>query len=176
MKLAARRGFLQIAVRQREPVGRRLKSAYNKASKEAWRRTGEYFHEHLRDERFTPEHAAKAGYSRRKGEGLPRGSRAFARSYYGRKLRSDAGGGRGKANPLVFSGDTRRNVATQYRVSSTSKGARVTYRGARVLNFKHPKSRIRMTDEFRRLLPDEVTTLARVYDDALDHLLSSQSN
>lgn len=174
--IALRRGYLAIEVRQREPIGRGLKRAFNEAAKKAWTETAQYFHDHFRDERFTPEHAVKAGYAKRRGQGLTPGSKEFKRSYYGRKLASDRGGGYGKANPLVFSGVTRRAVQTQYRIAATSKGGKVRYAGARALNFRNPNSRIRMNEEFRRLLPEEARRLADVYDSALDTYLKQTEN
>lgn len=174
--IAKRRGYLSISVRERGKTPRGMKKAFNAASKQAWADTAEHFHDHMRDARFTPEHGREAGYAARKGELQPRGTKAFKRSYYGRKLNSKRGGGIGEANPLESTGETRRNVATQYRISSTSKGARIRYIGARKLNFRHPKSRIRMTDEFRRLLDSERIQLASVYDSALDRYLAAETN
>lgn len=174
--IAKRRGYLAIEIRERGLQPRGMRRAFNAASKQAWADTAQHFHDYMRDERFTPEHARAAGYAARKGELQPPGTKAFNRSYYGRKLRSKRGGGVGKANPLESSGETRRNVATQYRITTTSKRARISYSGARTLNFRHPKSRIRMGDEFRRLLDTERVQLASVYDSALDRYLAAETN
>ncbi|GAA5510052.1 hypothetical protein Rcae01_05558 [Novipirellula caenicola] len=166
-RVAAKRGYLAIGIRDRGPIGRGLKKAYNDASKKAWHATAVYFHEHLREKRFTPEHAKAAGYHARKGENLDPNSKAFRKSYYGRKLRSKFGGGRGVANPLIWTGATYRAMRSA-SVTSTSKRGRVAYRGASKFSFRHPRSRIRMHDEFRRLLASEIQELARVYDTHLD--------
>ncbi|EMI17785.1 hypothetical protein RMSM_05311 [Rhodopirellula maiorica SM1] len=165
--IAATRGYLAIGIRDRGPIEHGLKKAYNEASKKAWAATAIYFHEHLRERRFTPEHAQAAGYHARKGEQLDRNSKAFHKSYYGRKLNSKFGGGRGVANPLMWTGDTFRKMK-QASITSTSKRGRVAYRGGSKFSFRHPRSRIRMHDEFRRLLASEIQELARVYDTHLD--------
>lgn len=166
-------GYLSVIITDRGVTPRGLRRAFNTASKQAWEETGNYFHEHYRDERFTPEHAEAAGYLKRKGQLQPPGSKAFRKSYYGRKLNSDRGGGVGKANPLVSSGETRRSVATQYNITATRHGARIAYAGARKLNYRHPASQIRMNQEFRRLLESERVQLGRTYDTALDRLLAA---
>lgn len=171
--IAHRRGYMAIRVRDRGNTPRGMKRAFNNASKQAWYDTAVYFHRHLRDKRFTPEHARKAGYSARKGQNLPRGSKRFKRSYFGRKLLSKFGGGYGKADPLVWSGDTRRAVQ-RGNASSTSKGGKMAYAGARVFNYRLRKSRIRMNEEFRRFTPDEVIELANYYDNQLDHYLKAE--
>ena len=153
-RVAARRGYMAIAIRERGNVPRAMKKAFNAASKQVWEDTASYFHAHKRDDRFTPEHAQKAGYSARKGQLLPHGTKRFKRSYYGRKLASKHGGGRGKADPLVFSGETRRAVRS-VKISSTSKGGRAAYAGARVFKYRLRNSRIRMSEEFRRIIPEE---------------------
>lgn len=169
-KIAAKRGYMAIGIRQRGPIGRGMRKAVNAASKVAWHKTAEYFHLYLRDERFTEEHARAAGYTLRKGEGQPRGSKAFARSYTGRKLRSQ-----GHTRPLEFTGDTRRAMNLGFNIKSTSKGGRVAYRSASKFSFRHPKSQIRMSEEFRRLLPSEVAELGRIYDDELDKGLAKET-
>lgn len=173
-KIAARRGYMAVRVRSRGPVGRGRKKAFNAASKQAWKETATYFHSHLRDKRFTASHAAAAGYTQRKGEGQPRGSKSFRRSYYGRKFASKYGGGRGQALPLFWTGDTKRKMRSA-NITSTSKGGKAAYRGASKFSFRHPKSRVRMNEEFRRILPDEIQLLAEVYDESLDRHWTDQS-
>ena len=162
-----------VGIRERQPLAKGLRRAFNAASKLAWEHTGQYFHDELRDLRFTPEHAQEAGYFKRKGEGQAVGSKAFKRSYQGKKFYSpNRGGGRNQANPLEDSGETRDLVRTNYRVQATSKRVEVRYPGARKLNFRNPRSRIRMNEEFKRLTDRELTLLARVYDDKLDEILN----
>lgn len=162
-----------VGIRERQPLAKGMKRAFNEQSKKAWEHTGEYFHDNLRDKRFTPEHAEEAGYYKRKGQGQPVGSKAFNRNYYGRKFYSpNRGGGRNMANPLEDTGETRGLVRTNYRVEATRNKVEIRYPGARKLNFRNPRSRIRMNEEFKRLTDRELTLLARIYDDELDRLLN----
>lgn len=168
-KIAARRGFMAITVRERGNTPRGMKKAFNVASKQSWEDTAVHFHSHLRDKRFEPEHAAKARYAARKGQ-----LQSPKTGYYARKLRDPRlGGGPGKANPLEFTGKTRRAVRSA-RISSTSKSGKAAYSGANVFNYRHPKSRIRMNEEFRRITSDEAIELANVYDRQLDDHLKTQ--
>lgn len=158
----------RVGVREREPIAKGLRRAYNAASAEAWEETAQHFHREMRDDRFTQRHAEEAGYYRRKGQAQPIGSKAFRSSYHGRKYYArDRGGGPNQANPMENTGATRRAVQ-QANISSTRYGAKVSYPGARVFNFRHPRSQIRMNEEFRRLTDREARKLAEVYDAGLD--------
>lgn len=157
-------------IRNRGPTPRNLRKAMTAAKRVAWRETGEYFHDQFRDNRFTPEHAKEAQYYKRKGENLPFGSKGWARSYTGRKFAKF-----GHTNPLEFSGETRKAVASA-NITATTKGVKVAYAGARKLNFQHPKSRIKPNEEFMRVTRDEVEQLARVFDNSLDRALLQSEN
>lgn len=161
-QVAAKRGYLAIGLRDRGPIGRGLKSSFNAASKTSWHRTTVHFHATMRENRFDPAHQQAAGFAQRKGQGLPKGSKAYNRSYTGRKEKRF-----GHTRALEFTGDTRRAIKSA-RISSTSKGGKASYSGASKFSFRHPRSRIRMQDEFRRILPDEANELAQVYDGHLD--------
>ncbi len=139
-----------------------MKSAFNAASKTAWYAAALHFHTEFRDRRFEEDHQRAAGFALRKGQGMARGSKAYRRSYTGRKEAR-----RGHTRALEFTGDTRKAVRSA-SISSTSNRGRAAYRGASKFSFRHPKSRIRMQDEFRRLLDSEITELAEVYDRELD--------
>lgn len=152
-----------IKITDRGPTPRKLLAVHNKASKAAWSQTGVRFHQDFRDLRFRPDHARRAGYYKRKGEGQPFGSVKWKRSYMGQKYRKY-----GHQRPLEFSGETRRAIASMPTLSSTSTSTKVRYAGARKFNFRHPKSRINMAEEFRRILPDEANSLARTYDRQLN--------
>lgn len=149
-----------------EQVGKRV---LNAVLKEAWFDAGRYFHEHFRDLRFTREHALKAGYTKRKGEGLP--DKQFKRSYTGRKFRQF-----GHTRPLEFTGDTRRAVKMA-NISSTSSGAKVAYAGARVFNYHNPLSdpAMNLAEEFRKILPEEAEQLAMILDQGMYRLNDSQT-
>jgi hypothetical protein len=154
--------LITIQVRDRGATPRGMKRVFNAAQKEAWRDVAWEFHANYRDKRFTPEHAIAAGYTRRKGEMIPRDTKAFRQSYIGRKLRMF-----GHTNPLQFTGDTRRAVKFA-SVSSTSKGGKAAYSGARVFNFRPPRSKVRMAEEFRRITPQEAIELGKYFDERLD--------
>ncbi len=146
------------------------KKAIRASLKEAWYEAGIYFHTHLRDKRFTKEHAKKAGYTPRKGEasaGVANyygNSKAFMKSYTGRKLKKF-----GHTRPLEFSGTARRLVRTA-SISSTSNGSRVRYPGARVFNYKNPFSNpaMNLNLEFRTILPEEAEQIGRDMNDRID--------
>lgn len=109
--------------------------------------------------RYMPQHFEESafqryGYYQRKGMGLAADSRAFRRSYTGRKIRKT-----GANRPLVFTGETFA-LARLLKLRVTSKQARVIL--PQGLNRKHPKSRISMRDEVTRLNPDEVRALLDV--------------
>jgi hypothetical protein len=133
-------------------VPRALRTLHNQATKATWQATGTEFHVKFRDRRFTNAHASAAQFAPRKGE---QGSGvSFARSYTGKKLKKY-----GHTRPLELTGETRRAV-TMATISGTSKGVKVAYPGARKFNYQNPNSNIRMADEFRRVIPSEVNSLA----------------
>lgn len=148
----------RITIKERGAVPRRMMKAHNAAAKTAWFSAGKLFHEAMRDARFTAEHARKAGYDKRKGEESGIDTKAFFRSYTGRKIRKW-----GHRRPLEWSGETRRKVRYA-NINNTSKGCRVAYPGASKLNFRPKGGRINMADEFRRLLPTEIDKLAAGFD------------
>lgn len=143
----------KITITERGAVPRRLQGAYNRAGKAAWSETGIYYHVNLRPKRFTKVHGDKAGYRKRSGENLPYGTRAFWRSYYGRKIRE-----KHTTAPFVWSGRSRQAMQMA-RIVGARNLARVSYSGARVFNY-NPW----MNAEFRKILPEEATELARKFD------------
>lgn len=158
---AAKRGYMGIKVKSRGSVGKNLRKAYPAASKQAWIEVGKFYHEHMRDKRFTPAHARAAKYALRAGQLIPKSNKLFRRFYYGKKWASPShGGGPERADPLVFTGRTRRAVRSA-SIASTSKGSRVRYSGASALNFK-------TGDEFRRILRTEARVLGKEYNRFLD--------
>lgn len=156
-----------IQIRERGATPGILKREFNRVSKTAWLDSAAEHHTDTTHKRFTPEHARKANYTRRKGELLPRGSKAFKRSYYGRKwLRADRGGGPERADPLVYTGHSQRRSRFP-SITSTSTRARLRF-DVPAFNFRHPKSRVRMSEEFRRILPPEERAIAEGYDRRVD--------
>ncbi len=153
---------LTATIRDRGTTPRGMRKAYSAAARAAWFATALRFHTVYRDRRFTEEHAREAGYARRKGELLARGSKAFQRSYTGRKLRLF-----GHTRALEFSGETR-NKMRAASISSTRTMGKAAYPGASKFSFRHPKSKIRMQEEFRRILPREADELGQYFDEQLD--------
>jgi hypothetical protein len=128
--------------------------SWNVLLKAEWEEAAKYWGEEFRPKHFTPEGAAAYGYTKRKGENLAKGSKAYRRSYTGRKERQ-----MGHTDPLVFTGESKRE-SSRYRIFATSKGARLSM-PTRKLNYRHPKSQIRMADELRRVLPSEEQAIAQ---------------
>ena len=135
------------------------KSEVNKVLKESWLKAAKHFHAEMRDKRFTIEHARAAGYAPRKGDGKT--GKEFWRSYQGRKQKKY-----GHQRPLEFTGKTRAAVRAYVSLSSTSKGGKAAYPGARVFNYKNPKSdpAMNLALEFRRITPAEAIELAKIID------------
>ncbi|MCA9270967.1 MAG: hypothetical protein KDA41_20945 [Planctomycetales bacterium] len=163
-----------ITFKERGATPRGMAKRLNVHKRAAGQLMGNYFHRNLVDKRFTEPHAQEAGYTKRKGESIPRGDKRFRRSYTGRKLRKY-----GHTRPLEFSGETRQRIRAYANITATSTSrhttVKVAYPGARRFNLRHPKSRINMALEFRRIVPSEFTPLARVYDADLEQRLRSDS-
>lgn len=162
-------GWITFQIEERGAVPRRFKTVQRTASLAAWQAVGEMFHATMRDARFSSEHGRKAGYALRRGEEPGIGSKAFWKSYTGRKLKKWH-----HKRPLEFSGATRRNVkaarvkpyATEYGVFGPGRkggGVQVFY-NAPTFNLRPKGGQIHMREEFTRLLQSEVTTLAREYE------------
>lgn len=146
---------MKFNIRDRGSTPRGMARRINGMKKIAWDETGVLFHVDMRDKRFTKAHARAAGYAPRKHR------------YTMRKLKAKK-----HALPLVWSGKTRRDVR-EASIVPNSKGVSVRYRGARALNFRHPKSEVRAAAEFTRITQDEANTLAANFDRVLDRQLNS---
>lgn len=156
-----------VKITERGPTPRHMLKAHNAAAKDAWERTGVYWFGNFLEKHFTEAGAREYNYTRRKGEGLTPGTARFNRSYTGRKLRE-----KGHTRPLEYSGRSRQQ-ARRARVSSTSKGGKVTI-SAPTLNLRHPKSRIVMREELARISRAEGDQLARVFDRRYDVVINGQ--
>ena len=154
-----------ITVQERGATPRKLRKAYGIAGKASWLDTAAYFHSYYRDKRFTVAHGKAAGYQPRAGENLAYGSKAFWRSYYGRKIRQKK-----TRAPLVWSGKTRDATRLGFRLSSTRNVGRVAYPSARVFNY-----RPFMAAEFRRITRQEAGELAKFFDEKLSARMSAFS-
>lgn len=142
----------KIEVQFRGTFGFGTKRQLNASTKEAWRRTGLDFAINHIPRRFTSEWATIANYQPRSGQNLPRGSKQFWRSYFGRKLKYKKTG-----DPFVWSGETRRNARIA-NVSATANAATIRLPSARRLNF-HPK----YAADFRRIPAQERQEIAQLY-------------
>ena len=151
------------------PIARQMRTIMRRAMKDSWASTGRHFHVNHRDLRFTATHARKAKYTLRSGEGMGPRATTFGRTYTGRKLRQ-----KGHMKPLVWSGEAR-SLARSASVKSTSTGVKIRYAGLRKLNLRHPKSRVRMNEEFRRIADYEVPTFRRVYEHDLKKQLRKKT-
>ena len=146
---------LALKVTERGAVPRNLAKSYTKGSKTAWMETATSFHAHLRDARFTEEHARTARYQKRSLKYLQRKQNKY-----------------GHVRPLEWTGETRRAVKTA-RIASTSKSGKASYAGARKLNFRRGPHAPNMAKEFRHITADEKKKLAAAYDVSLNRELNA---
>ena len=159
-----------IEVRERGATPGLTKRVFSKHSKTAWFKAALFDHEEHSQDPFTEEFRKAGGFPARRGQNLSPSSKAFNRSYYGRKLRSKTrGGGPGLALPNVNTGESRRR-AKFVRTTATSKGLTNRY-GVPALNFKNARSRVHPAVEFRTRLPRQAQATANQYDNSLDDLI-----
>lgn len=147
----------RIKIVERGAVPRAMMRYHRDAMRAGYRAAALHFNEVFRPRRFTVAHAVAANY--RKPAGLTKyafGSKAFWRSYYGRKLRRT-----GEALPFVNTGRTRSRAAAPTLVVSTKAGT-LRY-SVNALNYI-PQA----PDDFRRLLPSEINELGQVFNKAYD--------
>lgn len=137
-------------------IATRLRGAFNRAKKGAFQKAGEHWHRAFRKRHFHPMAYREYGYTPRKGDELPFGTKQFWRSYTGRKLRKMR-----HRLPLVWSGETRR-LSRMRDVRATSKGGRVTIR-ARKLNLRPRGGRINMAAEMKAVSEREQAELLKVF-------------
>jgi hypothetical protein len=143
-----------IQLKERGKTPRKLIPAHNAASREGYRAAGLYYHEKLTPLRFTYEHGRAAGYTRRKGDDLPYGSKEYWKSYMGRKKRQKR-----HRDPFVWSGTTRAR-ARRVNLVVLNKAVRLRYQ-VQALNW-HPHLRA----EWIKILPSELLTLGKIFDRA----------
>jgi len=151
----AKQQALDITIKDRGCVPRRLSKTYTAGSKKAWFETIKAFHQHLRDARFTEEHARVARYAKRTKAYLKEKQQKF-----------------GHQRPLEYSGETRRAVRSVKITGKTSYGT-AAYAGARKLNFRRGPNAPNMAKEFRHITADEKKKLAAAYDVSLNRELNA---
>lgn len=147
----------KITVRERGSVPRQFQKAFTAAIRAAWQTAGELWHDRFRPKHFTHAGAREYGYLPRKGERGNEHEQGFRRSYTGRKLHKF-----GHTYPLVYTGESMRLTRMQ-DVRPTTKGVRVVYRAYKY-NFRHPRSRIRMREEFTTISRIEERDIRRAID------------
>jgi hypothetical protein len=159
-----------ITIAERGAVPRILRKDFGRESKRSWDYAGGQHHVNFWRARFKPAHARKAKYAKRKGELLARSTKQFRRSYFGRKYWSGShGGGMQKANPLWWSGTSKRR-ATFAKIAPTRKGVKIRY-NTPAFNLRPRGGRINMREEFTRVLMSEKARVIRWYDDDVDKRL-----
>lgn len=124
------------------------RKAMREIIKATWHDVGVLWHSQMRPKHFTKRGAREYGYATRQGERATPGSRAFRRSYTGRKFRE-----KGHTLPLVWTGESRA-LSRLRDVRATSTRVRIVMRTNR-LNLRHRSSRINMAQELRTISRSE---------------------
>lgn len=155
-------------VRQIGAMPRVLRRRLPEIQRQNWEETGIDWHHEFLPKHFTAAGATEYGYTPRQGErgSQDLASRGFRRSYTGRKLKY-----KGHTRPLVYSGEAER-LSRIRDVRATSKGVRVVLR-ANKLNWRNPRSQVRMNEEIRMISAGEAVTLTRRYDERLGQRLNA---
>jgi hypothetical protein len=143
-----------IQIKERGKTPRKLIPAHNAASRDGYNAAARYHHQKHTPKRFTYSHGREAGYTKRSGDDLPYGSKAYWKSYAGRKKKQ-----KGHRDPFVWSGRTRAR-ARRVNIVVLNKTARLKYQ-VQALNW-HPEYR----QEWVKLLPAELITLGSVFERA----------
>lgn len=125
-----------------------------RAQRDALEAMARHWHDKFLPLHFMSSAFERYGYTKRKGMLLDSSSKAFRRSYWGRKLRTASGD-----KPLVASGEGEL-LSRLVDLRVTSKQVRVVL--PRKFNFRHAKSRVSMRDEITRIIPSEADELIRV--------------
>jgi len=127
-------------IRERGPVPA---ADWRPGMKEAWGKTGRFWHRQMREKHFAEGAKIEYGYLRRSPRYEERKRKKF-----------------GHARPLEFTGESR--ALTRIRVvTSTSKGVKVRMNAARGLRRRNPKSQINMVDELTRISARERPVLVK---------------
>ena len=129
------------------------KRAWNREIEEpSWRATGLFWKRNYLEKHFTEAGAVAYGYAPRKGDRRARGSKAWRRSFQGRKFARF-----GHTDPLVYTGEMRRRCRHP-QIRATSTGVKVVL-DARKANLRHPKSQVDMRKELRTITQGEAGKL-----------------
>jgi hypothetical protein len=125
------------------------KSHLNPLFKKSWNHVGVQWRRRYLRGHFTQAGGRKYGYKPRK------------KTYTKRKLRE-----RRHTRPLEYWGEAKNIAMSQRKLRSTKEY--VVIKLPRKLNFKHPRSDIRMSEEIRAVIPQERTALGRAMRDDME--------
>ena len=150
----------RIEIKEIGAVPRNMKRIHRTAAKSGYEAAATEFHQRFAPLRFTTAHANAANYKPRSGSNLPYGSKAYWRSYVGRKQRGGMGRP-GTTAPLVWTGETR-DAARMATIAATSNRGEARYT-LRKLNWI-PWAR----EEFTRVLGAEAAALGQVFNRRYD--------
>lgn len=148
---------MQITIKHKGavPGTARFKQELNRIKKIAWTQLGVFWHKELRGKHFTQAGAREYGYGRR------------SRKYTARKEKA-----KGHTDPLVYSGLSRQlSRLRDVRALTKGRGVRVHVR-VPALNFRSPKSDIRMADEMTTISERESVQLVRLFNRWIERRLS----
>ena len=123
------------------------KRAWNKqVQTPAWKATGLAWNRRFKEKHFTEAGAAEYDYATRSVKYIEKKKNRL-----------------GHANPLVYSGELRRNVRA-VNIKPTSKSVKVRLLGSRKANLRHPREKAHKADELRTISDPEAVKLAREWD------------
>jgi len=134
------------------------KSQVNRALKEANLKTGKLFRREMLKDRFTEQGGRRLGFTPRRGEfrvGAVKLDKASRRLYAVQKFRK-----LGHSDPLVFSGEGKR-LALQNPNYVRATRDKFIIPLPQKYNRSNPKSKIKMSDEIRRVTNRELSTLTK---------------
>lgn len=133
----------RIEMRVKGPVGRVMRRHHARIMRASFEVAGATYHERFMAKHFTTLGAREYNYTPRSGERAGVGSKAFFRSYTGRKQKE-----KGHTRPLVWTGASEL-LAKIRDIRATSKRARIVQH-ARGLNRRNPRSEVNPAEEIQR--------------------------
>jgi len=108
------------------------------------------WHREMLMDHFEPSAFQRYHYTLRRGQAMDPSSKAFKKSYWGRKVRA------GRAFPLYRTGEGMLQCIVP-KIRGTWKQARVVLPSK--FNFKNPRSQVNMRAELTKILPGEAARL-----------------
>jgi hypothetical protein len=143
----------------------------NDLVREAWKATGLYWWQHFLPKHFTHEGAQEYGYLPRSGEAGTPGASHFWTSYSGRKQKKF-----GHTDPLVLSGELRRESQSHVKIDATASSGRsecrVVFSGPQYANYLSPHGAaarpqgmaINIREELTHISEAEALELTKIHD------------